>query len=204
MSTSTVSLVDFGVGNLGSVRNMFRRIGVSTRDISEPGQLRGSGPVLLPGVGSFDHGMEALARGGWPDAIVEFTQSGKPLLGICLGMQMLLTSSEEGARKGLNLIPGTVLKFSSTPGLRVPHMGWNKATPAKGDSLFRGTHADSRFYFVHSYYAVPNCENDVLAITNYGLEFASAVSRENVYGTQFHPEKSHRFGMELLESFSEL
>lgn len=197
-----VSLVSYGVGNLGSVRNMFRRLGVSTEDVTEPEQLVHASRVLLPGVGAFDHGMGALLDGGWVEAIRQHVSSGKPLLGICLGMQLLLESSEEGQLPGFGFIPGKVVRFEAEAGLRVPHMGWNLAAPTQEHGLFEGLDEDSRYYFVHSYYAVPTQEEHTLATTRYGHEFASAVISENVYGTQFHPEKSHRFGMRLLESFS--
>lgn len=204
MAQASVSLLSYGVGNLGSVRNMFRRLGVSTDDIVAPEQLAGSARVLLPGVGAFDHGMRILHKGGWVDALKEYAASGRPLLGICLGMQLLLDSSEEGELPGFGFVPGKVIRFESGMGRRIPHMGWNHAAPTQQSPLFDGLASDARFYFVHSYYASPEHEANTLATTDYGHRFASAVVSENVYGTQFHPEKSHRYGMQLLENFSRL
>lgn len=201
---ATVSLLSYGIGNLGSVRNMFKRLGVTTEDITSPEQLQQAQRVLLPGVGAFDHGMGALINGGWVDAIREHVQTGKPLLGICLGMQLLLDSSEEGELSGFGFVPGQVKRFESGTGLRVPHMGWNFANPTSENKLFDELDTEARFYFVHSYFAAPSSEQNVLATTNYGFPFASAVHKENVYGTQFHPEKSHKYGMKLLENFSQL
>lgn len=204
METPSVSLLSYGVGNLGSVRNMFRRLGVSTEDITEPEQLTGASRVLLPGVGAFDHGMRALQEGGWVDAVRQHVASGKPLLGICLGMQLLLDSSEEGELPGFGFVPGRVIRFKSRPGLRIPHMGWSHAQPTQESRLFDSLDSEARFYFVHSYFALPDREENILATTDYGHRFASAVVNENVYGTQFHPEKSHRYGMQLLENFTRL
>lgn len=204
MKRAAVSLLSYGVGNLGSVRNMFRRLGVPTEDITDPEQLTGASRVLLPGVGAFDHGARALQAGGWIDAVRDHVATGRPLLGICLGMQLLLDSSEEGDLPGFGFVPGRVVRFESRPGLRVPHMGWSHAAPAQENPLFDGLDSEARFYFVHSYYAAPEREANTLATTEYGDRFASAVISENVYGTQFHPEKSHRYGMQLLENFSRL
>lgn len=199
-----VSLVNYGVGNLGSVRNMFKRIGVPTEDVSDPGTLSQASRVLLPGVGAFDHGMRTLIDGGWVDALRDHAASGKPMLGICLGMQLLLESSEEGELPGFGFVAGSVKRFESGSGLRVPHMGWNRAAPAVDHPLFTGLDDDARFYFVHSYYAAPKNNESVLARTEYGHPFASAVTAGNVSGVQFHPEKSHHYGMQLLENFSRL
>ena len=200
----SVSLVNYGVGNLGSLRNMFRRLGIQTEDLTAPDQLQRASRVLLPGVGAFDHGMAALRDGDWVDSIRQHVSTGKPLLGICLGMQLLLDSSEEGQLPGLGFVPGIVRRFRPTTNLRVPHMGWNFVSSAIQNKLFTNLDKDSRFYFVHSYYAEPKHEANVLTTTHYGHSFASAIVSENVYGTQFHPEKSHSFGMKLLENFSKL
>ncbi|XPP27436.1 MAG: imidazole glycerol phosphate synthase subunit HisH [Leucobacter sp.] len=202
--TIPVSLVNYGVGNLGSVRNMFKRIGVPTEDVSDPGALVHASRVLLPGVGAFDHGMRSLTDGGWVDALRAHAASGKPMLGICLGMQLLLESSEEGELPGFGFVAGSVKRFESGSGLRVPHMGWNHAAPAVDHPLFAGLGDDARFYFVHSYYAATVNDENVLARTEYGRTFASAVTAGNVSGVQFHPEKSHHYGMQLLENFSRL
>lgn len=202
MTRPSVSLISYGVGNLGSVRNMFRRLGIATEDLTDPAQLDGAARVLLPGVGAFDHGMSALMAHGWVEALKCHVKTGKPLLGICLGMQLLLESSEEGRLPGFGFVPGQVVRFDHDSSLRVPHMGWNLARPTQDAPLFAGLEDESRFYFVHSYYAVPTHDENILSITRYGSDFASSVVAGNVYGTQFHPEKSHRYGMRLLENFS--
>lgn len=204
MTAATVSLLNYGVGNLGSVRNMFKRLGIVTEDVNSPEELRSASRALLPGVGSFDHGMNALTSSGWIDAIGQHVESGRPLLGICLGMQLLLDTSEEGGQHGLGFIPGSVRHFDGDEELRVPHMGWNYAEPRIEHPLFGGLDEPARFYFVHSYFAQPADESHTLATTSYGKVFASAIVRENVMGTQFHPEKSHRYGMQVLENFSRL
>lgn len=199
-----VALIDYGVGNLGSVKNMFKRLGVETETVSEPEALLDANRALLPGVGAFDHGMALLDDMGWTNAIHDFVATGRPFLGICLGMQLLLDASEEGERPGLGIIPGKAQRFDAASGIRVPHMGWNSATATSQHPLFDSQPSDSRFYFVHSYFAKPVSEENALALTDYGHRFASAIYRDNVMGTQFHPEKSHKFGMQLLNNFGEL
>lgn len=204
MTQAAVSLLSYGVGNLGSVRSMLRRLGIASEDITSPEQVASASRLLLPGVGSFDHGMKSLIAGGWVDAIREHAATGKPLLGICLGMQLLLDSSDEGELPGFGFVPGKATRFTAAPGLRVPHMGWNYAQPTREHALFAGLDQEARFYFVHSYFAEPVSPEHTLTTTEYGHSFASSVINENVLGTQFHPEKSHRYGMQLLENFSRL
>ncbi len=200
----SVSLVAYGLGNLGSVSNMFTRIGAEVRVVSTPDEIRASDRVLLPGVGAFDHGMARLDETGLGDALRDFASTGRPLLGICLGMQLLLDSSEEGERAGLGLIPGSTRRFARSPGLRVPHMGWNSIRALRSDPLIAGVETDSRFYFVHSYQVVPSRPDDSLAVTDYGGEFTSIMRAGSIMGAQFHPEKSHAFGMTLLRNFAAL
>lgn len=200
----SVSIVNYGLGNLGSVVNMFKRIGTEVRLISTPDEVAASERVLLPGIGAFDHGMKLLADAGLDDALRAFSATGKPLMGICLGMQLLLDRSEEGVLEGLHLMPGESLKFESAPGLRIPHMGWNAAVPRRDDSLLAGVEQNNRFYFVHTYRVVPDKPEDTLAVTQYGQPFASMVRSGNVMGAQFHPEKSHVFGMSVLKNFAAL
>lgn len=200
----SVSVIDYGLGNLGSVANMFKRIGTDVRLISTPEAVAESDRVLLPGVGSFDHGMARLTQTGLADALREFGATGKPLMGICLGMQLLLDASEEGESAGLGLIPGDTRRFASTPGLRVPHMGWNSIRAERADPLIAGVETGSRFYFVHSYQVVPQRPEDTVAVTNYGGEFTSIMRAGSIMGAQFHPEKSHAFGMTLLRNFATL
>jgi len=200
----SVSLVDYGLGNLGSVANMLKRVGAETRFVSTPEEILASDRVLLPGIGAFDTGMKLLAGDGRVEAIKEFAQSGKPLLGICLGMQLLLDGSEEGIAPGLGLIPGTSKRFADRADLRVPHMGWNIVNPARDDTLVAGLDPDSRFYFVHSYKVVPTHDEHVLGVTEYGGPFASMIRSGNIMGAQYHPEKSHAFGMRVLSNFAAL
>ena len=201
----TVSLVSYGLGNLGSVVNMLKRVGAESRLVSTPEEILASDQLLLPGIGAFDTGMRLLdAEAGRTDAIKAFAKTGKPMLGICLGMQLLLDGSEEGVESGLGLISGTSTRFAEQPELRVPHMGWNVVVPAHDDALVDGLEPDSRFYFVHSYKVVPDRDADVLGTTTYGTPFASMVRSGNVMGAQFHPEKSHAFGMRVLSNFAAL
>jgi imidazole glycerol-phosphate synthase subunit HisH len=208
MQTGTVTIVDYGVGNLKSIANMLGRIGVPSRLVARPDELSHATKILLPGVGAFDAGMAALHERDLVDALNERAIVAKvPVLGICLGMQLLAESSEEGERPGLGWIPGRSRKFSfpdSSPTLRVPHMGWNVVTPTRESSLFSAVPLPRRFYFVHSYHLVPAREEDVLATTSYGIDFTSAVARENILGVQFHPEKSHKYGMAVLRAFAEI
>ena len=200
----SVSIVDYGLGNLGSVVNMFKRIGTEVRLISTPDELATSDRVLLPGIGAFDHGMTLLAEAGLDDGLRDFAATGRPFMGICLGMQLLLDRSEEGVLPGLGLIPGESLKFESKPGLRIPHMGWNAAVAQHDDTLLTSVAENNRFYFVHSYRVVPEKPEDTLTVTEYGQPFASMVRSGNVMGAQFHPEKSHVFGMSVLKNFAAL
>ncbi|WP_168626445.1 MULTISPECIES: imidazole glycerol phosphate synthase subunit HisH [unclassified Cryobacterium] len=200
----SVSLVDYGLGNLGSVANMLKRVGAEWRLVSAPEQITASDRLLLPGVGAFDTGSQLLSDQGLDTAVREFAASGKPLLGICLGMQLLLDGSEEGEAPGLGLIPGTSTRFPEVPGLRVPHMGWNTMAPARDDPLISGLDPESRFYFVHSYRVSPIRDQDVLGVTSYGGPFVSMIRSNNVMGAQFHPEKSHAFGMRILSNFANL
>ncbi|WP_404435836.1 imidazole glycerol phosphate synthase subunit HisH [Microbacterium aerolatum] len=200
----TVGILDYGVGNLGSVRNMFRRIDVTCELAHDSERLTDFDRLLLPGVGAFDRAAGRLADRGLADAIKEFAKTGRPILGICLGMQLLLDSSAEGEMAGLGLIPGRSERFVPREGLRVPHMGWNSVTPTVESRIFAEVATEPRFYFVHSYHAVPDNAQDVLATTPHGDDFVSMIRRDNIIGAQFHPEKSHLFGMQLLRGFADL
>jgi len=200
----TVSLVDYGLGNLGSVVNMLKRIGTQIHLVRTPDGIHESDRLLLPGVGAFDAGMRLLDEQGLGRAIQEFAASQRPLLGICLGMQLLLDSSDEGDLSGLGLVPGRSIRFEQRAGLRIPHMGWNLVRPVRQDPLVANLPDESRFYFVHSYRVVPDDDQGVLAITEHGDVFASMIRQGNVMGAQFHPEKSHAFGMQLLKNFASL
>jgi glutamine amidotransferase len=200
----TVSLVSYGLGNLGSVANMLKRVGAHVRLVSTSDEVLESERILLPGIGAFDTGMRLLDEAGLIPAITEFAASGRPLLGICLGMQLLLDGSDEGAAPGLGLIPGRSLRFVEDSHLRVPHMGWNLVQPIRDDALVAELPTESRFYFVHSYHVVPDSQEHVLAVTNYGAPFASMIRAGNVMGAQYHPEKSHDFGKRVLRNFATL
>jgi glutamine amidotransferase len=201
----TVGLVSYGLGNLGSVANMFKRVGAETRPVSTADEIAASDKLLLPGIGAFDTGMTLLgAEDGRIEAIKAFASTGKPVMGICLGMQLLLDGSEEGVEPGLGLIPGTSSRFADAPGLRVPHMGWNIVEPTHDDPLVAEMEPESRFYFVHSYKVVTKNDSDVLGTTMYGDPFASMIRSGNVMGAQYHPEKSHAFGMRVLQNFAAL
>lgn len=200
-----ITIVDYGMGNLGSIRNMFKRIGVEARVTSDLSEIADAEKLMLPGVGAFDSAMQAINGSGLRDLLERKVLAEKtPVLGVCLGMQILTDGSEEGKEQGLGWIPGRATRFDPAKGLKVPHMGWNLTRPEGESPLHKGLDEDSRFYFVHSYrVAVENPEH-ALFTTVYGDRFDSGIHRNNIYGVQFHPEKSHKFGMTLLKNFSEL
>jgi imidazole glycerol-phosphate synthase subunit HisH len=204
-NNSPLLVIDSGMGNLASVANMIRKIGGEAKITSSPEEISQAQKLVLPGVGSFDAGINALTNYSLDLAIKKAVkENGSFLLGICLGMQLLFESSEEGTQSGLGLIPGHVKRFRlDDQNLRIPHMGWNVVRPKQSSNLFN-VEDKQRFYFVHSYHV--DCTNvkDVSAETQYGYDFVSAVESKNVMGVQFHPEKSHRFGMGLFERFLNL
>lgn len=206
MATNEIAVVKYGVANLGSIMNMLRRIGASARIVAEPDEVLSAERLILPGVGAFDAGMKALRNRGLVEPIRRRVSEGVPLLGVCLGMQMLGHSSAEGPGEGLGLLDAHSVRFSfpTTDRLRVPHMGWGRLTSRQTSPLFAGMSEDARFYFVHSYHVVCRDQGDILAGCVYGIEFTAMVKRGNVYGAQFHPEKSHKYGMELLKNFATL
>jgi glutamine amidotransferase len=202
-----IGILDYGLGNVGSIQNMLKKAGSAGVIVHTAGELSACDKLILPGVGAFDEGMERLAQSGMRPALDEAVSQGKPVLGICLGMQMLGLSSEEGRREGLGYIRFRNVRFrlNGADGLKVPHMGWDQVELADpGDPLLRNLPAPPRCYFVPSYHA--DCEDaaDTLLSCEYGYPFAAAVRHGNVRGTQFHPEKSHRFGMALLKNFAEV
>jgi imidazole glycerol-phosphate synthase subunit HisH len=202
-----IHILDFGVGNVRSIVNMIERVGGVAKLISNPRELSASTKLILPGVGAFDHGIACLREGGWIDALNEAVLERKvPVLGICLGMQLMCKSSDEGSASGLGWVNAHVrlIQSSMASNLKVPHMGWNAVTVVQQNPLIPMDGDQRRFYFVHSYHVVPNDEADILARTHYGFDFVAAFRRGNVYGVQFHPEKSHRFGKELLGNFVRL
>lgn len=202
-----ITIVDYGVGNLQALQNVYKRLNVPSRRASTPAELAGATQLILPGVGAFDHAMDLLDSSGMRDPLERLVRQERiPVLGICVGMQMLMDGSNEGARPGLGWIPGRVRAFRSAapPGLMVPHLGWNDVRPVKDTALFEGQDAAPRFYFLHSFYVECAAPDDVAATSQYGFEFACAVQAGNIYGVQFHPEKSHEYGTRLLKSFSEV
>jgi len=200
-----ITIVDSGLGNRASVLNMLRRIGAQAKLTASLDEIRAARKLVLPGIGAFDAGMAALGRAGLDGAILHAVRErGAMLLGICLGMQLLLDTSEEGSSRGLGLVPGRVRRFQPSGRLRVPHMGWNVVRPVRASLLFDSEPAEEqRFYFVHSYYAECDEPQHVTGVTPYGHEYASTLERDRVLGVQFHPEKSHRFGMALLKRFAD-
>ena len=197
-----IAVVDYGAGNLRSVELAFARIGAESRVTGDPGVIAAADGVILPGVGAFADAMRALEKSGLIPSILDAAASGRPLLGICLGMQALLDGSEEGTGvSGLGLIPGFVRRLPDR-GLKIPHMGWNSLKTVKECPLTKGLPDEAYAYFVHSFACEAASPRDVLAITEYGVPFHSAVQRKNVMGVQFHPEKSGRAGQTILRNFA--
>jgi len=200
-----ITIVNYGLGNLGSIVNMFKRISVPCRISSQISEIDQAEKLLLPGVGAFDVAMSMIQENGLLQVLNKKALHDKvPVLGICLGMQLLTRSSEEGKLPGLGWIPGETKRFPAIDGLKVPHMGWNLVRPVTKSLLTSNLPEQSRFYFVHSYYVRVDDPKYSLLSTDYGLTFDSAVQKENIYGAQFHPEKSHRFGMQIFKDFSAL
>src|SRR5450830_464216 len=198
-----IGIVDYGAGNLASVCNAFEHLGYSALRCADPTEIASCERVILPGVGSFRAAMDALRAGGWVEAIREFAASGKPLLGICLGMQLLFDQGEEhGLSAGLGLIPGDVIRLTPEPPIKVPHVGWNSLIGVAKHPLLAGVKSTVDVYFVHSFHCVPRDEGDVIARCNIGGEFVAAVARGNVAGMQYHPEKSQPAGVRMLENFA--
>ena len=208
MKGDRILIIDYGAGNIGSVVNMFKRVGHSCLVSASSLDIKNAKKIVIPGVGHFDHGMEQLEKSGLLD-VLSYTVVEKniPILGICLGMQMMTFGSEEGNRRGLGWIKAEVTKFNVYNSIyRVPHMGWNSVSIKKETPLVTGLDAEKhlRFYFVHSYFVNCHEDNDVLMKTQYANEFVSAFQHGNIMGVQFHPEKSHRYGMMLFKNFGDL
>lgn len=199
-----VGIVSAGFGNVSSIRRMLERAGVSSVCVSSPKEFINLDALILPGVGNFGEGMRALRSADLIETLKTLVYVDNiPILGICLGMQLLCRNSEEGSDPGLGLIEAEVKKFRFTADkkLKVPHMGWNDVRPVSHNPLIPLTDEEQRFYFVHSYRVVPDDPSIVIGTTNYGGEFCAAFQKDNIFGVQFHPEKSHRFGMELMKRF---
>jgi len=200
-----IVIIDYGVGNLASVQNAFRKVGFPSLITSKPEQILKATRIVLPGVGAFADGMDSLQKLGLTQVIYEAVQKGIPLLGICLGMQMLFSTSEEaGLHQGLNLIPGKVRRFQLPSSYKVPHMGWNRIRVTDNSRLFNNIPSGSYAYFVHSFYTEPEDPQVKAASSDYGIEFTCAVEKGNIFGTQFHPEKSSQVGLRVLRNFGEL
>lgn len=205
-----ITIIDYGMGNLRSVQKGFERVGFSARVTSDPRDVERAERLVLPGVGAFRDCIHNLREGGFVAPILQHVASGRPFLGICLGLQLLFTESEEfGCHQGLGIIPGKVVRFPAgmtTNGaeLKVPHMGWNTLGIRRPAPIFQGIADGSAVYFVHSYYVFPDDPAVVAAETEYGLPFCAAIWKENVMATQFHPEKSQTVGLKILENFGRM
>lgn len=199
-----IAIVDYDIGNIAAVSNMLMRLGIRSVVTSSAQEIEQASKIILPGNGSFDACMKNLRESGLVPILEEKVLCQKtPLLGICVGAQMLGARSAEGEELGLGWLDMQVNKFPDMDGLRVPHMGWNEVwTENKENPLLQSMEEDARFYFVHSYYMAPDNPDDIMLRAKYGIEFAAGVSRGNIAGVQFHPEKSHRFGKQLLNSFA--
>jgi glutamine amidotransferase len=202
----TIAILDYGMGNLTSARMALEHVGATVEVTSDHERVRAADAVVLPGVGAFPKAMEAIRRLRLDELMRERRDAGVPVLGICLGMQLLGCASEEGVLPGLGLIDAESRRFQSEEArpIKVPHMGWSELAIRRTSPLFERFEDRARFYFVHSYHLVCRDQTDVLATARYGVEFTAMIHRENVWGAQFHPEKSHRFGMTLLGNFARL
>jgi imidazole glycerol-phosphate synthase subunit HisH len=195
-----IAIVDYGMGNIRSAQRGFEHVGADVRVIRVPKEIGDARAIVVPGDGAFGKAMENLSAAGWVDPLLDWVAHGAPLLGICVGMQLLFESSEEmGQHDGLGILHGTVKRFPD--GLKIPQMGWNQIRIRQSNLFLREVPDGGYVYFVHSYYCAPSDEAITLATTEYGIDFASIVARENVWGVQFHPEKSQNVGLKMLENF---
>lgn len=198
-----IGIVDYGLGNLAAFTNIYRQLGIEARRVVEPDEISNAKALILPGVGAFDWAMAKLNDSGLRDALDEAVLTRRtPVLGVCVGMQMMFARSDEGSAKGLGWIDGEVVRLNGA-GLPLPHMGWNDVAPRPGEKLFEGLDAP-RFYFLHSYGAAPGEPGAVVAETEYGVKLPCAVRRGTIAGVQFHPEKSHHWGVRLLNNFARM
>jgi glutamine amidotransferase len=206
MTLSKIVIVDYGMGNLGSMANMYKYLGYDVIVTNDRDKIKEAGKLILVGVGSFNHAMQNISDLDIISILNEKVLMDKiPILGICLGMQIFGNGSEEGNLPGLGWIDADVVKFNNNDlKLKIPHMGWNTVKPEKESVLLSNMVDQTRFYFVHSYYMRCNESRDILLTTPYGFDFTSAIEKENIIGVQFHPEKSHKYGMNILKNFAEL
>ena len=203
-----IKIVDYGIGNIAAFLSLFKKLGIPAERASTPEELRKASKIILPGVGSFDHAMQRLNQSGLRPFIEENTLSyKKPILGVCVGMQMLAEKSDEGSMAGLNLIPGRVRSFKENAILNshpIPHMGWNTINPVADSKVFDAELSkQEQFYFLHSYYFDATDKQHVIATCEYGIKFDAVVAKDNIYGIQCHPEKSHEWGERFLKRFYE-
>lgn len=203
-----IAIIDYGVGNIKAFANIYKKIGVDVVVAKRSQDLIGATKLILPGVGHFDYAMKRFADSGMMETANDIVLNKKiPVLGICVGMQMLANYSEEGILPGLSWIDAKVRKFDASKlqhATRLPHMGWNNVNSINGNTLFKNMGCDARFYFLHSYYFECNNDADIAAVSQYGIEFTCTVNSENIFGVQFHPEKSHHFGIQLLMNFANI
>jgi glutamine amidotransferase len=203
-----IAIIDYGLGNVKAFAEVYKKLNIPAVIAKQAEDLKNASKVILPGVGAFDHAMQQLEKSGMRQFIDEIVVHRQvPVLGICVGMQMLGHSSEEGRLPGLGWLHGEVKRFNfstSNNSIRLPHMGWNSIRPLKSNGLFQGLNLDARFYFLHSYYFHSQKTEDIIAVTDYDGEFACAVNSGNIFGVQFHPEKSHQWGIRLLENFANI
>jgi len=203
-----IGILEYGSGNVRAFINIYKKLSVPASIIKNANELRSASKLILPGVGSFDYAMQMLKGSGMRQVLDEIvTRYGIPILGVCVGMQMLAHSSQEGNQAGLGWIDADVKKFDTTSRdnpINVPHIGWNDVTPLKANHLLEGLERGARFYFLHSYYLACHRKEEIVAVTEYGTEFACVVNQGNIYGVQFHPEKSHQWGIRLLKNFASL
>jgi imidazole glycerol-phosphate synthase subunit HisH len=203
-----ITIIDYGVGNIYAFQNVYKRLNIPTKIAKTPQDLEGAQKLILPGVGHFDYAMSQLNNSGMREKLDDLVLNQKiPVIGICVGMQMMGNKSDEGNLQGLKWIDADIKKFDESTILqrtKLPHMGWNDVKPVPNHPLFVGLEDDAIFYFLHSFYFQCNSISDSIAISDYGINFTSAANHNNVYGIQFHPEKSHHYGEQLLHNFAKL